>query len=213
MRNLDISLLITAICILTAVLFSGCIQKTSLSQKILIERGKDDGSVYVLANQYPDNLFGFANDASDGVFVGVVVSGGRDTIISRALYRFNISQWRGEDVIFHGHCTYKRGDPGKIEIYVIDDFGDLSKLEGTNPMDVSGIWNLVDMGTKIAEIEPTQGKWFEVKLPKDKIKGNYLSLMLKLQNEEKEGYNAYALATYEYAKGRNEDVPYLTLKK
>jgi len=83
----------------------------------------DDGTVYVLVELLP-SAFGYRWGGGEGALVGVEM-GDEHLTASRALLRFNLSEWTKEDVTFHAYCTPKKGDPGKLEVYVIPDFGKL----------------------------------------------------------------------------------------
>jgi len=196
--------------------FSGC-GKSSEEGKLItveIENGNDDGSVSVLKTFLPELCAGFPYGGSEGVLVGTDVSGGGDTIISRAFYRFNIKNWEDGDITFHLHCTYKKDSEVSIELYLINDFGPLPDSLPSDPQDVSFYWLLLNAGEKVGEETPSEGEWFDVTIPKEKIQEKkteegYLALMLKIPDEEKYG-NVLGLSTYEYAVAHNEDIPYLT---
>ncbi|HEC87943.1 MAG TPA: hypothetical protein ENI52_01345 [Thermoplasmata archaeon] len=206
---------IIGMCVITVfvVILSGCVKEESPKAfKVEIEKGTDDGVMYILAELYPDIVAGFVTGGTEGVFVGVVVSGGGDTIINRALYRFDISDWNGGDITFHVHCTYKNEVPGKLEVYVVNDFGELPEQQSQDPEDISYLWNNINNGTKVAEAEPNQGDWIEITIPENAIVDtNTLALVLKLKNENMSGY-AYGFSTYEYAEKYNEDKPYIEWK-
>ena len=204
---------IIGVCAIVLVVIAslGCIEKEGQkSFRAEIEKGIDDGSMFILAGLYPDIVAGWVVGNLEGAFVGVVVSGGGDTTIQRALYRFNISSWSKGDITLHLHCTYKVGDPGKVEIYVVNDFRELPEEPSQDPEDISSFWNIVNSGTIIGEVEANQGDWFEIIIPETAIVDtNYLALVLKLKNESVSGGNAYGFSTFEYAERYNEDKPYV----
>jgi len=138
----------------------------------------DDGGVSALTQFLPDTAFGFVISDFDRMSVGVGLSGGGDTLTSRALYRFDISGWAEGTITFHGHCISKTGSLGNIQVYVIDEFGTLHNSPEPSPEDVSGTWNLLNTGIKVGEISPSDGDWFEVSIPNSVIQEKRLMIVI-----------------------------------
>ena len=175
----------------------------------------DDGVVYILRDYGPEA--GYTWGGGEGALVGVA-AGGEHNTTSRALYRFKITEWTKGDITLHLYCTIVKGTPGKVEVYVVNDFSSLPQNQTGDPHDVSSVWNLVESGEKIAELSLSEGSWFEVKLSSSvvstyKTSTGYLAIMIKLEDETLEGEHYYGLLTYEYATKNNMDPPYLTWKE
>ncbi|OYT57543.1 hypothetical protein B6U70_02345 [Euryarchaeota archaeon ex4484_162] len=199
---------------------SGCeeVQKEPTEKRIEIKAGNDDGGVVVLNSLLPNLTAGFLNGGvgtEEGTILGVITAGEND-VTSRALYRFDISEWNNTaDMVFHLKCLYRHGNPGMIDIYVVDDFGPLPSVQEADPSDVSDIWNLSESGEKVGSISPSAGEWFEITISKSiievkKTSEGYLAFMIKLSDENIQTGNFYTFLNYEYAVSHNEHRPYLT---
>lgn len=218
-REFIIELLIGAI--ILSILLAGCEENqesnngTPPSQvKIEVETGGDDGGVVALTDLLPETAFGVLNGGSDQPFmVGLFTSGGGDNLTGRAIYRFNILGYENKSFIFHVKCVEKRGNPGNIEVYLVNDPGSLPSTP-SEMSNVSEVWNLVENGEKITTITPTSGQWITVNIPssiiESKISENgYITIMLKLGNEDlSSNMDYYSLSTYEYLQGSAK--PYLS---
>jgi len=90
---------------LVMIALIGCVEVKE--KRIEIENGLDDGSIVVLSDLLPDIAAGFLYGDSEGILVGVGVSGGGDNITSRGIYRFNISNV--ENANLHLKCLSKQG--------------------------------------------------------------------------------------------------------
>lgn len=182
---------------------------------VQIENPLDDGAVYVLTEYGPSAGYTWGNGS--GVLVGHS-KGGPHNVTSRALYRFNIAEWQGGDITLHLYCILITGSPGKIEIYVISDFGRLPENQTGDPHDVSEVWNKYQTGQKVAELTPESESWFEVVISADIVSSyisddGFIAFMVKLQDESVEPGNFYGLLTSEYASENNMDPPYLSWKE
>ncbi len=162
----------------------------------------------------PETVFGVLNGGSDQPFmVGLYRSGGGDNLTGRAIYRFNILGYEDKSFIFHVKCVDKKGNPGDIEVYLVNDSGSLPSTP-SEMSDVSEVWNLVESGEKITTVTPVSGQWFTVNIPssmvESKISENgYITIMLKLGNEDlNSNMDYYSLSTYEYLQGSAK--PYLS---
>jgi len=199
--------------IIIILLLCGCVEKEKGEEENIIEisAGTDDGGVSILTDLLPNN-FGMVMGSGDiPVMVGLFTSGGGDNLTGRAIYRFNLSEWKGGNITFHVKCIQKYGSPGNVDIYVSHDLGTLpsypSEIE-----DVSYLWNLSD-GMLISTYTPQADKWMEVLIPSDKINAiltdDYLTIVIKLEDENI-GSNSdyYVFSTSEYNHGASK--PYLT---
>jgi hypothetical protein len=185
------------------ILASGCVQTSPYQEiKTEISRGMDDGGVGVMNSLLPEEI-GFLNGSSEGVAVGTT-----SKLIERALYRFNISEWQGNDLVLHLFCNQRTGDPGSIAFYVVDDFGSVSNFETA---DVSHYWDKMETAV-LAEESSLQRGWFEITIPKNVVEekrsdNGFLALMVKLSNEGSNGM--YNLLTYEQSQVNGTEKPYL----
>ena len=136
------------------------------SQTFLVEisTGTDDGHVSALTKFLPDTAYGMILNNFEDMGVGVATSGGGDTLTSRVLYRFNLSDWENSDVVLHVYCASIIGQPGSVEVLVLNDFGSIPNSSGTQPEDVSQWWFLVDSAEVAGEFTPVQGKWSNVSI-------------------------------------------------
>ena len=197
---------------LLVIFVSGCVSEQGGPVKISeIANGGDDGGVSILTAFLPSRS-GFIISQMEEITVGTMQSGGGDNLLGRALYRFYIPNWTNTDLTLHLKCTHIFGAPGPLDIYVVDDFGDLSTV-ADNPIDVSDYWDLVNSGTKVSTLSPSEG-WFEVNISNSTVASHlsngYLAIMVKLSNEDVQTNNFYMLSAYEYAQSRGDQKPYLT---
>ena len=215
MKRIYVSGIFGAILLVFALAIVSCSEESeeTTEKNVEIKVGVDDGGVSVFTHYLPDTLFGFINGSSEGSFCGTVVSGGGDTLTTRVYYRFDISEWDGGDIVFHGQCIEKFGSPTAIEVYVIDGFTQFPDT-AQGPLDVSGYWNLIQNGVKVGAVMPNSGDWFAVTVPdsvvlQKKTASNYLAFLLKLEDESS-ATDVYTVSTYEYAEGHNSPKPYLS---
>ncbi|MGQ4891863.1 MAG: hypothetical protein ACP6IP_05150 [Candidatus Njordarchaeia archaeon] len=179
--------------------------------RVEITRGEDDGQVYILAD-FPIPA-GYAIYNMSGVYVGATM-GGTNKLKSRAVYRFDISDWKSGNITFNFYCFQKVGEPGKIEVYVIDNFGDLAANQVGDPQDLSSIWNLINTGVKVGSLTLEENKYFSVTVSETVLKSrgspDHLCFMIKIENEDQSAWNAYLLGTYEYYQDHGKGIPYVT---
>jgi len=212
-RGWNIALAMVLLLVVSSL--SGCEKKSTISEKtVVVNAGKDDGHVSVLTQFLPDAAYGFTIAGFDRAFVGVALSGGGDSLTSRALYRFNISEWVEGTITFHCYCLSVDGSPGSVDAYLVDDFGELQTSVTTTPQDIAEIWSLPDKGIKVGSATPSSGEWFEISIPEtlidEKSSNDILAIVLKLDEENMEAGNVYAFSTYEYAEEHNRYKPYLS---
>lgn len=108
---------------------------------------------------------------------------------SRALLRFDIHSWKGEDVTLHLYCDshWYQGNPS-VDIYVVEDFG---LLPTQRVLNWETMWNIIANGTKVnsSPIKPTKGEWLTVTIPatvmedKQSEWGCYIGIVVKLHDE------------------------------
>ncbi|RLF40822.1 MAG: hypothetical protein DRN12_04545 [Thermoplasmata archaeon] len=219
-REYIIGLLIGAV--IFSILLAGCEENQESSNeipsnqvKIEVKTGGDDGGVVALTDLLPETVFGVLNGGSDQPFmVGLFTSGGGDNLTGRAIYRFDISGYENKGFIFHVKCVDKSGNPGDLEVYLINDSGSLPSTS-SEMSDVSEVWNLVERGEKITTVAPSSGQWITVDIPSSAIESKvtesgYITIMLKLKNEDlSSNMDYYSLSTYEYLQGSAK--PYLSI--
>jgi len=215
MKDVRVFGFVVAVLLAFSLAIIGCSEESEepVEVRAEIQVGVDDGGVSVFTHYLPDTLFGFINGVSEGSFCGTVVSGGGDTLTTRVYYRFDISEWDGGDIVFHGQCIDKFGSPVAIEVYVIDDFTQFPDT-AQGPMDVSDYWNLIQGGVKVGAVMPDRGDWFTVTVPdsvvlEKKSASGYLAFLLKLEDESSTT-DVYTVSTYEYAENNNTPKPYLS---
>lgn len=145
--------------------------------------------------------------------------GGEHQTISRGLMRFNISDWNGRDITLKIYCIIKEGSPGELEIYLINDFGELppepqgDPQNPDDPGDVTYYWNLYQTGIKVGSVQLEAGSWLTITIPGDKVAdyktgSGVIAFMFKLADESGT-YDYYGLETYEYADKANIELPYI----
>ena len=190
---------------------SGCTSNEENVNRILIQSFSDDGGASILKSALP-NKFGSLSPNMEWVIVGNML-GGENELLTRGLYRFNLSNWTGEDLVLKILCLGKTGNPGVVDIYIISDDWDLGSSQ-SEMMDVSSVWDLLSSGTKLASVSPSSLQWIEVEIPNSTLQGKQrLSLMLKLANEESIGVNNYyQFSTYDYWSSHGNSMPYLEPK-
>jgi len=193
--------------ILGVLLIAGCTGEggAPFEHRVNASHPLDDGSMLVFKDMIGVGMI----SGEDGDLLLGDFKAGNYSVIARALYRFNISDWNGSNVVFHLLCTDVYGIPGAIEVYLVSDFGRLP-LRPTQPLDINATWSLVNAGDLIGQVSPGSGDWFTVTIPASKISNRELSLILKLSNESLADGNYYVLHSYERGEQRNQQKPYLT---
>lgn len=193
---------------LSGLFLMGC---TTVKNEIEVSSADDDGVAFVTSQQ-GDVFSGLLFGSSEDIFSGVIDGLGND-IDYRSLYRFSMDKWTGGDIIVKIKCTNINGNPGTLEAYVVDNFGAIPVPESNTPVDISSVWNLVNSGEKVAELEPAIGDWMEITITKDIIESrlsgdNYIAIALKISDETVIGGNHYYLNSYEYGEKNKELKPY-----
>ena len=181
--------------------------------KIELKNSSDDGYMEILTDVI-ESTFGTIILESDQPLIVGLITGGDNNLTARGIFRFDLSEWNGSDLLFHVKCVGKGGNPGEIEVYLTNDSGILA--QSGEMENISETWHLVDGGEKLSELSPSLGNWIEVPIPKDKItakksNNNYITIIIKLSNEDmNSNEDYYFLATYDYTPTDNSDIPYLT---
>ncbi len=196
-----------SIVLLLIIFVMGCTSPTNIVKLSEIAREKDDGAVRIYNAQYNLSIGDLEGEIS-GVFIGL-----NNDMTSRGLYRFNISNWEGEDITFNIRCNERTGNPGSLAVYVIDDFGSVSDKQG---VDISRYWEFLEGGVLAGEVSPLTNQWMEILIPKNivesKLDHETIAFMIKLSNENKTEGSGYSLITYEWSILYNFSLPYLTEK-
>jgi hypothetical protein len=201
---------------------SGCndTKKDGGSKEIIVYIEKNNDDAFIAANEI---FLGIVKAESDsdmivGLFRTTDYSHIEEFLISRCLLRFNLSEWNDYNVTFNIKCTAVQGNPGLLEVYIVDDpaiIEDRSEFE-----DVFMLWNLHESsGYKIGEISPVLDKWSNVSITKDVLKtiieekypkGEYLTIFMKLAEENLITYDDYyGFASVDYTPDYKKDQPYL----
>ena len=178
-----------------------------------IAKGQDDGTVIVPAQGVAANQFlGTASGAVPGGEQSLLSAGAvlylDEQIQTRALYRFDISQWSEGNITFRTQCMMRFGTPGDLEVYVTVDFGELDP-ELSDPEDeyedVEAYWT--GESELLGSLNPSDNDWIEVVVPEDtvaeyKSEEGYIAFRIKATGETIEATalltpNAYMLTCYE----------------
>lgn len=170
--------------IILIIAISGCSTNTGITSS-------EDISVMIVKEKLPEN-YGFV--LKNTSIVGTKTE--KDYMISRALYKFDVSEIKN-DFVLYVKCLEKSGNPGSLEVYNIKNFN--SDVEKG---DVSELWKLKLTGTKFSEVTPVEGQWFEIFVPRKLVEGETFSVMFKVMNEDIYSNNFYSLS-YE------KDKPYI----
>lgn len=213
--------LIISLLFIGLLFLSGCEEKPSkkvkIENRILIKNSNDDGYVAILTNSLPVPFGNITSENEQPLIVGLFPLDSQadvNSMISRGILRFNISEWDNTDITFHLKCINIEGEPGLLEILIIDDLQPL--LDFTDMREVSDIWYLlISSNNTVSEVTPKKGKWVDVLISKDIINNldledNYLSIVLKLSVENlTSNKNYYGFATIDYTPLVDNDQPYL----
>ncbi|MFX0141319.1 MAG: hypothetical protein ACFFDN_47205 [Candidatus Hodarchaeota archaeon] len=214
-------IIIVSLLIIGFLFLSGCEEapskKQKIENKIYIKNGNDDGYIAIFTNSLPVP-FGYITSENDqpcivGLFNSDSLSKGNN-MLSRGVFRFNISQWDNTNIKFYLKCVLKQGNPGQVKVYVVNDSDSLSDF--IDWRDVSNIWYLTNAsnGKKI-EITPKEGKWTDVTITNDMIdnldiENDYITIVLQLSNEYIGSNNDYyGFASIDYTPLDDNDQPYL----
>ena len=211
--------------ILGILLLSGCEdtpkKKEESENKIFIYNGDDDGYIAVLRTSLPVP-FGYISSENDqplrvGQYTSSTVANG-SKMISRGIFRFNISEWDGTDIKCYVKCIQKHGTPSDVHVYIINDSQGLSDFQDLR--DLSDIWYRMDYSNaEKIKTTPKKGKWMVVTFSKNIIstlarENNYIAIIVQLSNENNTSNNDYyEFATIDYTPLDTTDQPYLAYSK
>ena len=213
---------ILSLIVVGTLFLSGCEETPSDQQKnngnrIYIENGNDDGQIAILTDTIPEFLGYVTAESDQQLIVGLSTSDSSpdgDNLTSRGIFRFNISEWNGRDIIFNLKCVSVKGHPSSLEIHLTDDPNPLSDYPEMT--DISDIWQLVESsGLIIYKVIPSENQWINVSIPEDLInrmypEKDYMAIMLKLFDENLDSNSEYyGFATVDYTPSVDSDQPYL----
>jgi len=214
-------IIIVSLLIIGFLFLSGCEEahpkKQKIENKIYIKNGNDDGYIAILTNSLPVPFGNIISENDKPLIVGLFNSDflpEGNNMLSRGVFRFNISQWDNTNLKFYLKCVQKQGNPGHVKVYVVNDSHSLSHFIDTR--DVSDIWYLTNAsnGKKI-EISPKEGKWMDVIISNDMIynldiENSYITIVLQLSDEYIVSNNDYyGFASIDYTPLDDNDQPYL----
>jgi hypothetical protein len=176
--------------------FARVIVQSSIVPKTEITFDPDDGTMAASRRIEPDSAVGFIYGRGTNAAVGVYRAG--DTLASRALYRFDISNWTSGDIRLHLNCREITGVPGPIDVYAVNDFDSIPTPGQRARFD--GLWYLKNTGTVADTITPALD-WFAARIPAALVQqyrsaGGYLALMLVAHNEATMVDAYYHIDTY-----------------
>jgi len=198
---------------LSAILFLSCL--SSEVRQEITNKG-DDGFVTIFTRFLPSRN-GWVVGAMEDARAGIGFSGA-DTLLSRVLYRFDISSWSHGPLTLHLLSTAAMGTPGALQVFCVSDFPRLPDSMTGNPADVSGYWLLADSGSLVGAPTPVPNQWFTVTVPESvvatwKSSSGYLAFMLRLADENQLAENWFRMVTFDYAVSHGTDKPYVTYRQ
>lgn len=204
--------LIIIFTILTILLLAGCQEENK--EKTYISSEKDDAGAFILTDNTKTRYGRINSNNSDQPLIcGLWTSGGGKNLTCRIIYRFNLSHWKKTDATFNTKCEHQAGNPGKVEIYLINDTG---KIQNSPALEnITNTWKLPQKGIRIGTKTPEENKWMKIKISKENIEtkiseNKYLSIMLKIKNESKNVNNDFwGFTSYEYTPKDQSDIPYI----
>lgn len=181
---------------------------------IKIKNEYDDGSMVILSD-YEQTYTGWVHSTGDVPAVcGLASSGGGDNLTSRIVFRFDLSSWNGEKLSFHAKCIDVYGNPGQIELYLINDTGSIPTNQ-ENLTNISQYWLLKNNGIKISTVNGSKNKWIQIPLPYESIQKKIsndamLCILLKIVDESRNlNEDFYLFSTYENTPNDSSDIAYL----
>uniref|UniRef100_A0A7C4CE28 Lipoprotein n=1 Tax=candidate division WOR-3 bacterium TaxID=2052148 RepID=A0A7C4CE28_UNCW3 len=185
-------------------------------ERVDIAADTDDGSLSALTRFLPYPA-GWAASLTEDCRVGNSTNRAGDTLCHRALYRFDISNWRDGDITLHLRCAASTGTPGAAEVICIDTFPTLPDTMSLAPGDISAWWNLAAVGNLVGTTHLLPNREFSAVIPESIVArrraGGYLCFMIRLADETRSGNNWFRLVTSDYARAHATDKPHLTWKK
>jgi len=119
-----------------------------------------DGTVSFIRHLWPDSARGFLYGRGTSAIAGTLMN---DTLVSRALYRFDISTWTSGDVKLHVFCSKIQGTPGQLDVFCIPDYDTIPTPTGWT--DVRYWAALKDSGELAATSPAFDTGWVAVTIP------------------------------------------------
>jgi hypothetical protein len=179
--------------------------------KFPLAAAQDDGAVRVYRSQLPGAAWGYVFGDSQDLTVGNLYDGA-EVVSSRALLRFNLSQWSSGPLSLRILCTARVGSPIGMQVFAVSDFGALPAA-GANADDVSGYWNLAELGTPIGNLTGSANGWLQLQINDSTIRQHRgadgrFAVMLTYDTKRAPG-EYYTFASFEKAKAQGFDPPYL----
>jgi hypothetical protein len=197
--------------------------RKTVTHTVAVAGATDDGIISIGADGVPYGVY-------MGTLYGGVTAVGTMTIDysacgavlynaqlqTRALYRFNISEWTEGDVTFTTEClAVMSATAGNLEVYVLQqDCGALPAGE-TTAADQSTVWN---GGQLLTTLTPAAGE-ISAQIPAATVTAcrsaeGYIAIMVKATGETVPAAsmfapNAFTLSTYEYATTAGTDIPHV----
>jgi hypothetical protein len=119
-----------------------------------------DGTVSFIRHLWPDSARGFLYGRGTNAAAGTMMN---DTLVSRALYRFDISTWTSGDVKLHVFCEKVYGTPGQLALYCVPDFDTIPTPSGWS--DVRYWAALKDSGELAGTSPAIDSGWVAITIP------------------------------------------------
>ncbi len=157
-----------------------------------------DGALAFERSLWPDSGRGFLYGRNTDAIAGVYNV--PDTLIARALYRFDVSTWTAGDVKLHVNCRNVAGTPGQLDVYCVPDFDTIPTFSGR--AEVSYWVALKDSGELATTVPAFTAGWVAATIPaatvaRWKSAANGLAFCLCAHDETVMPSHYYSFNTYE----------------
>jgi hypothetical protein len=119
-----------------------------------------DGTFCFIRSLWPDTARGFLYGRNTNASAGTMLN---DTLIARALFRFDISTRTSGDIRLHVFCEKVQGTPGPLDVYCVPDFDTIPTPTGWS--DVRYWVTLKDSGELAATVTAVDSGWVAITIP------------------------------------------------
>ena len=174
-----------------------CVRSTVIPRSIIADLPYD-GAFSFARRFLPDSTKGFIYGRNTTAEAGVSVV--PETLVSRGLYRFDISTWTTGDVRLHLSCRSVTGTPGPLDVYCVPDFDTIPTPGGWANV---GYWiALKDSGELAVTVPAFTTGWMAATIPaatvaRWKSATNGLALCICVHDETMLPSHHYDFETYE----------------
>lgn len=174
-----------------------CVRSTVVPRATIAD-APYDGAFSFARRFLPDSTKGMIFGRNTTAAVGVFVS--PETLVSRGLYRFDISTWTAGDIRLHLSCRGVTGTPGQVDVYCVPDFDTIPTPGGWANV---GYWiALKDSGELAATVPAFTSGWMAATIPaamvaRWKSATNGLAFCVSAHDEAMLPSHYYNFETYE----------------